>query len=280
MRRILVLLVGLGLVWGSVCATAQTPSPTPVSPTYSNASLSGTYVFRLHAEGRSNITPYTYSMIGTLTSDGSGTITSGQFDLNNGATASPQTPEQLTGSYTIGTDGRGQVTLNVASANLPNKSSGSLVLSLVLESSARGRVVEVAQNETASGVLQKQAAAPSLAMISGAYATSGFALMYSFPSIPSGPARGIWLGQVTANGAGNITGTIDANVPNNPQPNFPVAGTFALVNGRAMGSSSGVSVVLYPVDNTIVYLMSLGPQTTLTSGTVPPELLGTLELQQ
>ena len=168
----------------------------------------------------------------------SGTITSGQFDLNNGATASPQTPGQLTGSYTVNTDGRGQLTLNVASANLPNKSSGSLVLSLVLESSARGCVIEVAQNETASGLLQKQAAAPSLAMISGAYATSGFALVYSLPSTPSGPARGDWVGQVTANGAGNITGTVDANVLNSPQSNFPVAGTFALVNGRALGSSS------------------------------------------
>lgn len=279
MRRILVLLIGLGVLWG-VSANAQTTSPTPVSPTYSNANLSGTYVFRLHAEGLSNTSPYTYSMIGTFTSNGSGTITSGQFDLNNGATASPQTPGQLTGSYTVNTDGRGQLTLNVASANLPNKSSGSLVLSLVLESSARGRVIEVAQNETASGLLQKQAAAPSLAMISGAYATSGFALVYSLPSTPSGPARGDWVGQVTANGAGNITGTVDANVLNSPQSNFPVAGTFALVNGRALGSSSGVSVVLYPVDNTTVYLMSLGPETTMTSGTVPPEALGTLALQQ
>ena len=41
-----------------------------------------------------------------------------------------------------------------------------------------------------------------------------------------------------------------------------------------------MSVVFYPVDNTTVYLMSLGPETTMTSGTVPPEALGTLALQQ
>ena len=271
MKRLLVSMAGICLLWNAVKASAQVPS-------FNSASLNGTYVFRLHANGVSTNT-YSYSMVGVLTANGSGAITGGQFDLNNGAGASPQTPMTLTGTYTVNSDGRGTLTLNVAGANLPNHTNGNLVLSLALVSSSRAEMVEVTANETARGVMQQQVGTPSLATISGAYAVSGVAFQHNVPASalpPPSPAD--FAGQVTADGMGTISGTVDAGAVDAQQASMPVAGTFAFTSGRALGTNSGVSVVVYPVDNTTAYVMSLGPATTLTSGDAP-EVLGTFELQ-
>lgn len=277
MKRVLVAAIAVCFVLAGTAAWAQAPS-------FSNASLNGTYVFRLHADGTTGSpgTPYTYSMVGVFTADGNGNITGGQFDLNNGAAASPQAPNTFgTGSYAIDGDGRGQITLGAANAHLPNSSSGNLVLSVALTSATRGHLAETNTNETARGLFQQQTASPSLATISGNYAVSGVGYLHSLTSSGTASTDVVnWIGQVAADGAGSISGTVDAGVIGGPQANFPVAATFAFTSGRTQGTSSGTTAVLYSVDNTTAYVMTLGPQAAVSGSDVGIEVLGSFELQQ
>jgi hypothetical protein len=223
----------------------------------SNATLNGPYVFLVQGIDTSG----TYTAAGTILADGNGNITGGEQDY---ADSSIQVgPDAVTGSYTIGADGRGSITLNANNASLPNY--GVETFSIAMTSSRHGLIVQFDGTATSSGTLDFQAAgAADAGSITGPYSfvASGLDIYNQTPlavggiaglSAASGTVTG---GQFYANDGGNyfesaFTGTMTG-------PDSLGRGTMAL--------SFGLNFVYYAVRGEVLRLIEPDEPNTLSSG--------------
>ena len=133
---------------------------------FSDSSLNGTYVFS--SQG-SDVAGAPLNIAGTLVANGKGGIGSGgMMDvIDPRLTSIPaQAAQAITGgSYTVGSDGRGQ-------ASLTTTAYGTFVLDFVLTSNSGGLVTEFDGNGTGSGTLDLQTPVTSLSQLAGPYAFS------------------------------------------------------------------------------------------------------------
>lgn len=106
---------------------ASTPNITITATIPPNSLLNGQFVFLL--TGRDQNQGF-YSFAGTIVGKGNGTITGGEFDVAD-ASGNGGTSTSLTGTYSIGADGRGQILLT-----LP----GTFVFGVSVNSGANGQV--------------------------------------------------------------------------------------------------------------------------------------------
>jgi hypothetical protein len=155
----------------------------------SNASVNGAFAFTL--SGNDSVQG-PFAAGGVLTSNGAGAITSGVEDLNDGGNLVPGTP--LTGSYSIGGNGRGTATIT----------AGANTFTFAVYPTTNGiQLLETDTNLVASGAAFQQSSGLATALINGNYglnmtaATAGGEL----DSIAS----------LSANGTGHITGITDIN---------------------------------------------------------------------
>jgi hypothetical protein len=147
----------------SADSSAKAHITITVVPIGSNAMLNGTYVFSVQGVNGTG----SYSAVGTIVADGDGHITGGEQDYADESLVAG--PDALTGSYAIGPDGRGSVTLNVNDAGLPQ--NGVETFSIAITSSTHALVIEFDGTANSSGSLDAQAAsALDSAAISGAFA--------------------------------------------------------------------------------------------------------------
>jgi len=87
---------------------------------FNNSSVTGNYVFSLSglcgvftsAVCPSGTTGLPFYILGTVTADGNGNITAGEADANSVASGFTQVP-RITGSYSVGSDGRGILNLTM-----------------------------------------------------------------------------------------------------------------------------------------------------------------------
>ena len=179
----------------------------PPSGSFSNSNLKGTYVFSVSGTDFIN-SGAPYALVGAFAANGSGGITGGTFDMNDaqfGANnVSPVANASITGgSYTVGVDGRGRVTLN-ASTPFGNSgsSSGGIVLDFVLEDSSHGLVTQFDGNATGSGTLDLQT--------SGVSPTGSYAFSLSGATISNGSPF-VTVGNFAVGSGGAITGLEDFN---------------------------------------------------------------------
>jgi len=106
-----------------------TPPPTPPSGPYSTSSLNGTYAFVMSGQDGGGF----FTRAGSFTANGSGAISGGVQDYNSGIPGGNVTLAITGGSYTIGTNGKGTISLI--------DSAETIQFSVVLTSShANGRV--------------------------------------------------------------------------------------------------------------------------------------------
>ncbi|MFZ0909847.1 MAG: hypothetical protein WCC76_10780 [Candidatus Acidiferrales bacterium] len=226
----------------------------------SNALLDGPYVF--FVEG-SDITG-TYVSSGTMILDGSGNITGGEQDyVDQGG---PETgPDLLTGTYTVGSDGRGSMTLNVNDNKLPN--GGIETFSIALTSNTHGLIIEFDGTATSSGTLDSQAAsATSASSIAGSYAfaLNGIDIANAVPATFGGIAN-------LDAASGNVTsGTFYANdggtTQTSPQFNGPVTGPDSFGRGK-IRTSVGLNFVFYAVQGEVLRIVENDLPDFLTGGT-------------
>ena len=85
---------------GSTTATIQ----------FANASLSGSYAFIVSGSDVNGV----YSLAGSFVTDGAGHVISGQADFNEASGVFTQLAIANTSTYAIGSDGRGQIALNIS----------------------------------------------------------------------------------------------------------------------------------------------------------------------
>jgi len=234
----------------TVTATSQAntafSASAPVTLQFGNASLNGTYVFFVSQGDNSSGSGFAYRG-GTLQADGAGHITAGVSDGNSGA--GPSTGVPLTGTYSVGADGRGTMTLTDASS--------SHTFSFALTSSARGQVIAFDSTAVTSGFIRLQDPAAVTGGVSGPF-------VFGMSGDNAGPAAAV--GQLTFSGA-TITGTEDTNVNGSFTSGTAVTGSFVAAGGRGTASLNASQFVFYIVDASTLVLIDVDASGLRIAGT-------------
>ena len=152
-----------------------------IVPIGSNSALNGSYVFSVQGVDSNG----TYCAGGTFVADGNGNITGGEQDYSDMSIQAG--PDAVTGTYSIGPDGRGSVTLNVNNTALPH--NGVETFSIAVTSASHALMTQFDGTATSSGSLDLQAAsAVDPAAISGAFAftAQGVDVTYRVPTCYGG----------------------------------------------------------------------------------------------
>ena len=265
----------LGLVVLTLAACGGSSPPPPPKGNFSNASLKGQYAFSL-----TGIDPkgaYT-GRIGTFTTDGDGNITGGLVDvLDLSTNQSASTISVSSGSYTIQPSGAGLAVLKF--------NGGALQLSLSLQSSTGGFLIQTDLTATTSGSFALQTASDfSLGALVNQYVFSLSGVTF-LPS-GSGVAPISVIGEFNLNGTGTINGGVMDTNNGNLTPSGATAiapGTYQMdpANGANFGrgtmSFGGYTFAFYIVSSSQILVMeedTLGGSAgaaTLQSEPVPTE---------
>lgn len=147
--RLLMALAAIsGLFLTAGCGNSSRVSTN--SEGFTNASLTGTYVFSSTGVDSNGVF---LAVAGAFPVDGAGNVLSGgNIDINGLDVGQSSTAiTALTNAYSVGSDGRGQITLNTSGGVLPG-----IVLDFVLTSGSHGLVTEFDGDGTGSGTLDLQ----------------------------------------------------------------------------------------------------------------------------
>ena len=241
-RNALVLFLALSTLSLLVaCGSNGRPPANKVG--FGQSSLSGTYVFSTTGV---DVNGAFLALAGTLVANGTGGITGGTMDVV-GVEVTPSTPiaQAITGTYSVGTDGRGQANIR--------SSVGQFILDFVLTSTSHGLITEFDGNGTGSGTIDLQTALTGLSQLAGNYAFS-FAGVDSTAINPLATA-----GAFTFDSTGDITaGVEDFNDNGLPATKQPLSDSVAATLGSGTGPGSiTLSTALgvltfdfYPIDAT------------------------------
>jgi hypothetical protein len=177
-------------------------TPPPPTGNFSNASLNGQYAFSMSGQDL-NSGAYV-ARVGSLAADGQGHITAGLadvLDLGSGLPASLVTFSN--GTYQIQANGRGLISLN-------GSGGGTLQVSVSLQSSSRGYLVQTDGLASTSGGLELQ----TPLQFSGNAINGKYVFDFSGTSFHAGTTPSIisLIGEFGADGNGKVTGgTMDVN---------------------------------------------------------------------
>jgi hypothetical protein len=272
MKRLLIAAVAAAALWLAACSGGggNTVLPPPAG-NFSNTSLNGTYAFVTSGEvfTPGSLSAVPLSRVGSFVADGMGGITSGIEDVNSAGQANLATP--LTGSYMIGADGRGTLTLN---ATPPGGTTTTLSFGIVLTSGSNGTspandglmIDETfsTQASTGSGNFVRQDPTTFTATVPSSAGT----FVFDFSGLDSAQAPDSIVGEFTVNSGVVSNGEEDENDNGNIQPTpTPVSfsGTMAFDStnpstlnafGRGIAALKGIQYVFYIVDGTRIRFLS------------------------
>jgi hypothetical protein len=194
-----------------------------------------------------------FTRVGSFTADGAGRITDGLEDVN--VCTGLDTQDFTGGSYQIGDDGRGSLSLI--------NSSGTTTYSIALATGTQGTIIQTDPGATATGTFQRQT--------TSAFSTNalqgGFVFNVKGVDVSGSTVNPISIiGRFDANGGGVTNGLFDSNVAGvaSGQQVLP-AGAFYAVDansdgtnfGRGTASLAGDNYVFYIVDSTHIKLLGV-----------------------
>ena len=206
-----------------------------VTPVFSNASVTGSYVFKAVTIGS---TGFAFTA-GVFTADGNGHITAGIEDAND-ATNGPHTNIPFTGMYSVGSDGRGSAT---ASTSL-----GTSTFKFVLVSNISAELIEF-DNTAASGFVAAQDPS-AISSISGTFVFA-FQGEDADSATSLGPASSV--GQIVLNGSGAVSGILDVNERGTFSANVPFNGNYTI---GPQGRGTAVSAASYGTSTYVFYIVN------------------------
>jgi hypothetical protein len=202
------------------------PSPTPITGPFSNASLSGPYAFVFSGTGASGF----FAVAGSFQANGSGNLVSGTMDINNTSGVSTNVP--FTGTYSVIPNGQGSATLTSAVQTFN--------IHFVIISPSRALMTRFDSNSVGHGTIDLQNPA--------AFSTAGIQAQFSYrlTGVDAGANPMASVGGFTTDGAGAVpAGLHDMSDNGTPFINQPLTGTYAVAgsaNGRgtlALNTSLG-----------------------------------------
>jgi hypothetical protein len=159
-----------------------------------NAELNGNYAFTFSGVTGSSGGASVFAAVGRFTADGSGNITSGKLDSNGVGPGAVLTAQPFTGTYSIGADNRGVMTLNIP---------GGAKFAFAMTANGNAQFIEFDASGGAgrigSGRIEKSdTSAYSAAAISGDYA-------FGADGFDDSNNRAAMAGRFTSNGAGALS---------------------------------------------------------------------------
>src|ERR1700704_4906177 len=256
------------------CGTSTVPGRTNTGGT--NAELNGNYAFTFNGfRGNANVSSV-FAAVGRFAADGAGNLTSGEL-VTNGVGAGASSPQSFTGTYSIGADNRGVMTLNFAGS--------SAKLAFAMTTNGNAQLIEFDASGGAgtigSGTMEKaDTAAYSTARITGDYAfgAAGFDNVNNRAAIE---------GRFTSNGTGTLTNPVgDLNGYGTAYAMTFTAANYAVSNSATGqgtmhlaftfgGTPGSLNFVFYVVNSGKLFIMESDAVTTAT-----PLLNGVVVQQQ
>jgi hypothetical protein len=239
--------------------TARDSLNISVVPAGSDALLAGTYVFSVQGQNGTG----SYAAAGTIVLDGDGLVTDGEQDYAD--TSLKAGPDPLTGSYAIGPDGRGSITLNVANANLPQ--SGLETFSLAVVSAEHALIIQFDGIASSSGSLDRQSAsALDPAAINGpfAFTSQGLDIPIQLPIVRGGVLS------LSASSGSVASGTYfenDAGITFSSAMTGSVTAPDSFGRGT-LDLSVNVSFVYYAVQGRVLRLLEPNVPSFVTAGSL------------
>lgn len=247
---------------------------TVTQPSY-NSLLSGQYAIQMTgvADQGSGLDGDYESYVGSLTLDGNGNVTAGEVDFtsqalaNNGTEPQPWTyVPSVTGTYTVGADGHGTITLTNPTFGATGYSE---TLSVTVVSSSPGHaLISTADlqptSEVLSGTMDQQTSSVTLSQLNGNYAFT-FLQPYTLINEPQNEGGVLTISQGTINnylidqnqGTNNIIATDQSIAASDAfgAPDSYGRGTVNLSQFPGAGSPP-YNYVYYIVDSTHIILES------------------------
>jgi hypothetical protein len=184
MRKLIAVLIGcFALVLASTVRAQNTPG-------VNDAELKGDYAFTFNGITGSGGVSSVFAAVGRFTADGAGNLTNGELD-NNGVGAGAAVAQAFTGTYAIGADHRGVMTLADVRLAFAMMANGNAQFIEFDAGGGSGRI--------GSGTMEK--------VDTTAYNTAKIAGDYAFGVVGLDPLnnRAAIAGRFTSNGAGTLT---------------------------------------------------------------------------
>ena len=231
---------------------------TVTAVSFSNASLKGNFVFTLTGlDGNAN----PFYAIGAITADGNGNITGGEEDIND-TSSGYANATTTTGTYSVGSDGRG--TLNL------NNSIGQFQFAIAMKAMSNAVL-----NETDNGVVAATGNLEAQGVSSPAVPAGNYAFGFSGSGLGCGSVSSA--GIFNMNG-GAIGGVQDLNCGGTIVQGQTLSGSYGAIDalGRGTGAFSGSSA---GASNIIYYVVSASHFRFLADPTAATFLLGSADLQ-
>ncbi len=226
-----------------------------------------TYLFQGYDDVVAGVLAYRTATVASFTADGTGVVSAGELDANHQSsdpTGNTVATQNFLGTYTLGTDNRGSLTITVLNPDGTTGLTTTYAISVKAPVApatitTEGSLIESDDDQVVgtkgSGSLFAQTPAAFTAGLAGSYA---FGVSGDTPCLPSctigiiaGPVATV--GQFTTDSAGAITsGTSDTNIASTNIPNSTLGGTYTMAdtNGRLQLtlSTGGTAGDAYPTD--------------------------------
>jgi len=229
-----------------------------------NAELNGNYSFSFSGINGNGTTSSVFGAVGRFTADGAGDLTNGELDTN--AVGGGGAAQSFTGSYSIGADNRGVMTLNFSG------SSAKLAFAMLANGSAQFIEFDASggAGTIGSGTMEKaDTTAYSTARMMGDYA-------FGAAGFDDANNRAAIEGRFTSNGSGTLTNAAgDVNGYGTDYPMTFTAADYAVTNtatGRGTmhlaftfgGTPDTMNFVFYVVNSGKLFVMESDVVTTAT----------------
>jgi hypothetical protein len=224
-------------VTATSCADSSQSASATVSIVFGAGALKGQYAFSVKGQDSNGM----MGRIGSIVTDGVGNVTSGVVDATTAKGTS--TIVINSGTYTVGADGRGTLSLT-------NNTAGTITFYLSLASNTRGFLVQSDSSAKASGDIYKQD--------TSAFAASAFSGGYVFgvSGVDSSNDPLSIVGRFTSDGNGHLSnGVLDQNedytlssAVSFGASSYQLDATYGFSFGRCIASMNGWSFVVYLVD--------------------------------
>ncbi len=263
------LMVCLALVFASA---VQGQTNTGVN----NAELNGNYAFTFNGLTGNASGSVVFAAVGRFTADGAGNVTNGELDTNGVGAGSQLTALAFTGTYSIGADNRGVMSLNIP---------GGARLAFAMMANGNAQFIEIdaagGTGTIGSGTMEK--------VDTTAYSTPRIAGDYAFGAAGFDNAnnRAAIAGRFTSNGTGTLTNAAgDVNAYGTDYSMIFTAANYTVSNtvtGRGTmnlaftfgGTPDSLNFVFYIVNSGKLFVMESDAVTTAT-----PLLNGVVVQQQ
>jgi len=186
MRKLIALLIG--------CFALVLASTVRAQNGVNNAELNGDYAFTFNGITGGSGPSTVFAAVGRFTADGAGNLTNGELD-NNGVGSGGSVAQAFTGTYAIGADHRGVMTLTIG--------GGVVKLAFAMMANGNAEFIKFdaggGSGTIGSGTMEKvDTTAYNTAKITGAYA-------FGAAGLDNLNNRAAIAGRFTSNGAGTLT---------------------------------------------------------------------------